>query len=103
MVPYLSAHLEDIKCIRSNSINEAGMLYTTCSSQLAKDIKLMYQKRLHPLTDQTLCSPPNEQNQSKMQFVCWFQSNALANTCLFVMQLYLILSNPEMWTQFSMI
>ncbi len=63
----------------------------------------MYQKRLHPLTDQTLCSPPNEQNQSKMQFVCWFQSNALANTCLFVMQLYLIVSNPEMWKQFSMI
>jgi len=46
MVTYLSAQLEDIKYVTSESVNEAGMLYTTCSRQLAKDIKSTYPKTI---------------------------------------------------------
>eukprot|EP01083_Nonionella_stella_P296368 1006829_1 len=42
MLTYISAQLEDIKYITSNSADQAGMLYTTCSRELAKSIKSAY-------------------------------------------------------------
>jgi hypothetical protein len=42
MVTYLSCQLEDIKYITANCIESAGMLYTTCSRELAKSIKSTY-------------------------------------------------------------
>jgi len=42
MVTYLSCQLEDIKYITANCTECAGMLYTTCSRELAKSIKSNY-------------------------------------------------------------
>ncbi|KAL9182185.1 hypothetical protein ACHAXT_012837 [Thalassiosira profunda] len=42
MITYLSCQLEDIKYITANSKDAAGMLYTTCSRELAKAIKENY-------------------------------------------------------------
>jgi len=42
MVTYLSCQLEDIKYITANCTASAGMLYTTCSRELAKSIKSNY-------------------------------------------------------------
>ncbi|KAL7543770.1 hypothetical protein ACHAWF_007455 [Thalassiosira exigua] len=42
MVTYLSCQLEDIKYITANCTEAAGMLYTTCSRELAKAIKSNY-------------------------------------------------------------
>ena len=42
MLTYLSCQLEDIKYITAESADETGMLYTTCSRQLAKAIKSNY-------------------------------------------------------------
>jgi hypothetical protein len=42
MLTYLSCQLDDIKYITAESAEEAGMLYTTCSRQLAKSIKGNY-------------------------------------------------------------
>ncbi|KAL7431676.1 hypothetical protein ACHAXM_002774 [Skeletonema potamos] len=42
MVTYISGQLEDIKYITASSAEQAGMLYTTCSRQLAKSIKADY-------------------------------------------------------------
>ena len=42
MLTYLSCQLEDIKYITASSAEHAGMLYTTCSRQLAKAIKENY-------------------------------------------------------------
>eukprot|EP00581_Thalassiosira_minuscula_P008497 CAMPEP_0183706686 /NCGR_PEP_ID=MMETSP0737-20130205/3445_1 /TAXON_ID=385413 /ORGANISM="Thalassiosira miniscula, Strain CCMP1093" /LENGTH=808 /DNA_ID=CAMNT_0025934161 /DNA_START=81 /DNA_END=2507 /DNA_ORIENTATION=- len=42
MVTYLSCQLEDIKYITANCTDSAGMLYTTCSRELAKAIKSNY-------------------------------------------------------------
>ena len=42
MLTYLSCQLDDIKYITAASADEAGMLYTTCSRQLAKAIKENY-------------------------------------------------------------
>jgi hypothetical protein len=42
MLTYLSCQLDDIKYITAESAEEAGMLYTTCSRQLAKAIKSNY-------------------------------------------------------------
>ena len=39
MLTYLSCQLDDIKYITAESAEETGMLYTTCSRQLAKAIK----------------------------------------------------------------
>lgn len=42
MVTYLSTQLTDIKDITANCKDSAGMLYTTCSRELAKQIKSNY-------------------------------------------------------------
>lgn len=42
MVTYLSCKLEDIKYITTNCTESAGMLYTTCSREIAKSIKSSY-------------------------------------------------------------
>ena len=42
MVTYLSCQLEDIKYITANCTESSGMLYTTCSRELAKAIKSNY-------------------------------------------------------------
>ncbi|KAL7536023.1 hypothetical protein ACHAXR_006864 [Thalassiosira sp. AJA248-18] len=42
MVTYLSCQLDDIKYITTNCTEAGGMLYTTCSRELAKNIKSNY-------------------------------------------------------------
>lgn len=42
MLTYLSCQLDDIKHITASCTDQAGMLYTTCSRQLAKSIKSTY-------------------------------------------------------------
>ncbi len=42
MVTYVSGQLDDIKYVTASSAEQAGMLYTTCSRQLAKSIKKNY-------------------------------------------------------------
>ena len=42
MVTYLSSDIKDIKDITANCKDSAGMLYTTCSRELAKQIKSNY-------------------------------------------------------------
>ncbi|KAL3790421.1 hypothetical protein HJC23_013593 [Cyclotella cryptica] len=46
MLTYLSCQLEDIKYITASSAEQAGMLYTTCSRQLAKAIKENYENTI---------------------------------------------------------
>ena len=42
MLTYVSGQLEDIKFITARCVEQAGMLYTTCSRKLAKSIKSNY-------------------------------------------------------------
>ena len=42
MVTYISGQLDDIKYVTAGCAEQAGMLYTTCSRQLAKSIKSNY-------------------------------------------------------------